>query len=292
MYKIRVTVFDSDNGCTFYDEGFVRVIGTPTIDAGPDQQVCNASIFSHVFNMNAIPTISGMNSNGLASWWSLLMPDTANNDTSEWIFPNCAIPDSGQHQGKVSSLSLTHPYDCPNLGYFGASNSDPHMPGARFEVFQYGCYDFVWHVIDPCTLDTLVDTVQLCWSFEEPVVNAGPDIFPDCNTVQLQGNTSAASAANYGCFRWRQVGGPANITLLDSLNNIAFAESLDTLPLGTYQFEYRLGCHPCYYYDTMAIIISAPISSSNVSLTVDTSNLCNPDSATFTASGGSQYAFF
>lgn len=291
-YTAGLRLYDSDDSIcpnlfTSFSFNVLSPIVLDSVSAGSDIHVCNGLLTPYSLIMSATPNGSTINLLGYETWWSLI--DYAQPD-SEYIFLNGCVPGDGFDNGTV------------NCGYnIDCSSSVPYSsdaPNCFFVIDDWGCYDFIWHVRYECNGNYFykTDTVNFCWDFIEPVVNAGPDDTATCNVYQLIGNTSAASAANDGCFLWRQISSTTGtqIQIADSTNNISYLLGLDTVAQGTYYFEYTIGCGICNKKDTVAIYIPGSLPSPSIHLVSNTNSIyiCKEDSVKVTASGADQYQFF
>ena len=291
-YTAGLRVFDSDdticpNLYSTYSFTILNPVLFTSVNAGVDINVCNSLLTPYSLIMNATPSIATLNASGYQSWWSVI--DYAQPD-SEYIFISGCVPADGFDNGNI-----TCGYDL-NCGNVLSYSSD--APNCFFAIDNWGCYDFIWHVQYQCNGVNYYkdDTVKFCWDYLEPFANAGHDDTATCNVVQLIGNTSAASAANNGCFLWRQINSTTgnHIQIADSTNNIAYLIGLDTVASGTYYFEYTIGCGVCSKNDTVAIFIPPSLPRPNISLSSNASDiyLCKDDSVTIIATGADQYQFF
>ena len=292
-YVIKLTVYDSIVHCSFSCQTTVTVRIPASANAGPDRSECNSNA-TQPFIMNASPSISVINNNCMQTWWSMI-----NDEGEEWVFPNYCVPYNGINEGSVyveysSYTSSLPPLTCNQGDLSTTTNKNPGWNPLNKIVFtSYGTRKFIWHVKDICSGHVSTDTVNLSWSYNELEVDTIVDLTPACSSVRLSGNISGSSGGIGGCYRWRQISGPATIETSDTTDNIMYLYDLDSLPMGTYQFEYRLGCDPCFYYDTVNVFITPDISSPSIALTTTYSgiNICYGDTVTVTASGGAQYAF-
>jgi len=292
-YVIKLTVYDSNLRCSFSCQATITVRTPGYANAGPDRSECNAN-GSQPFIMNASPSISVINNNCMQTWWSMI-----SDDGDEWVFPNYCVPYNGINEGSVyveyaSYTSSLPPLSCNQGDLSTTTNKNPGWNPLNKIVFtSYGTRKFIWHVKDICSGNVSTDTVKLSWSYNELEVDTIVDLTPACSTVRLSGNISGSSGGIGGCYKWKQISGPATIETSDTTNNIMYLYDLDSLPLGTYQFEYRLGCDPCFFYDTVNVFITPDISSPSIDLSTSYSgiNICYGDTVTVTASGGAQYAF-
>ena len=291
-YTAGLRVYDSDDStCPYLTSTFSFNVLSPVImdsmTAGPDIRVCNSQLTPYSLVMNARPTIATLNALGYETWWSLV--DYAQPDT-EYIFNNGCEPADGFDNGNI-----TCGFDmiCGSVNPFSSD-----APNCFFIIDNWGCYDFIWHLRYKCNGIEFykADTVQFCWDFLEPTANAGFNDTATCNVFQLVGNTSAASAANNGCFLWRQINSTTGVVvqIADSSNNIAYLVGLDSIPAGTYYFEYTVGCGTCSKRDTVAIYIPGSLPGPSIHLSSNATDiyLCKGDSVTISASGADQYQFF
>lgn len=292
-YVIKLTVYDSIIRCSFSCQATITVRTPGYANAGADRSECNSN-GTQPFIMNASPSISVINNNCMQTWWSMI-----SDDGEEWVFPNYCVPYNGINEGSVyveyaSYTSSLPPLSCNQGDLSTTTNKNPGWNPLNKIVFtSYGTRKFIWHVKDICSGNVSTDTVKLSWSYNELEVDTIVDLTPTCSSVRISGNISGSSGGIGGCYRWRQIDGPATIETSDTTNNIMYLYDLDSLPLGTYQFEYRLGCDPCFYYDTVNVFITPDISSPSIDLatTYSGTNICYGDTVTVTASGGAQYAF-
>ncbi len=291
-YVVALYLFDSDDPeCTTINSTFsFTVLGPPvfSFSAGPDINICNSLLVPYTFLMNATPSISTINTYGFKTWWSLV--DYTDPD-SEYVFITGCFPADGYDNGNIScGFDLS-------CGYVSPFASD--APNCFFTMIDWGCYQFIWHLKYDCNATHLYmeDTVNVCWDFLEPHPFAGSDDTVTCNVYQLNGSTSAASAANSGCFNWHQLTALSpshqNITIIDSISNVAYLIGLDTITPGWYYFQYTIGCSSCFKTDTVAIYVPAslPHPSINLFSSPDEIFICADDSVTITATGADQYQF-
>ncbi len=273
-YVVRLTVTDNESGCKWFDETYIQIVESFTVNAGSDKSECNSSIGnSTTVSMTASPNNIDINSNNLCTWWSLIQPNG-----TEYIFSNdCGIAYDGNDAGDVHT----------NNSYNGASQT--------FTFRNVGDYEFIWNVQDPCTGTVLKDTVAVSVGYTETGANAGNDITTtSCNTIALLGNVSDASAANTGCYQWTQISGPGTLNILDAQSNVAYVVGLENTPIGTYVIEYEIGCNGgCTVVDQMELTVTNPLPVSTVTLSSDDTDVCFGDgeTVTFTAGGADQYTF-
>ncbi len=275
-YLVRLTITDNDLGCKWYDEAYVQVINSFTINAGVDNYECVSGLLNTTrtdFNMNASPTDLSITQNGYCTWWSMIQDNGV-----EWVFANsCGAAYDGNDQGDVYTLE---------------TGLNPDNANQKFTIRGPGVYDMIWHVYDPCTGTIEKDTLQIGVGELEPLANAGPDIsVSTCNTVQLNGNVSAASAANTGCYQWSVVSGPGPLNILGANHNVAYVSGLENAVAGTYTIEYEVGCDPCSKTDQMELTISGTPPASTVTLNSDVTDVCYGQTVNFTAAGADLYTF-
>lgn len=291
-YVFALTIFDSDN---LICPAITRTVSVTiiknslqdSVNAGPDIRVCNSQFTPYSLIMNARPSITTLMAEGYESWWSLVdysMPD------SEYVFYNGCEPGVGFDNGDVAcGFDLT----CRDITPYASD-----APNCFFVIDKWGCYDFIWNVRYRCAGIEFYkkDTVQFCWDFLEPIADAGSYDTAACNVYALTGNLSAASAANMGCFRWRQISSTtgATVALIDTARNVSYMLGLDTLPSGIYTFEYTIGCGACSKRDTVSIFVPGSLPAPSVSLSSNAADIyiCKGDSVRITATGADQYQFF
>jgi len=292
-YVIKLNVYDSDDRLCHnvwtYDTVYVP-FPPSRVSLGADTQICITTPTPYTYVLNATPSDADMNANFYYGWWGVLDP---RDSSGEYTFVNGCVPYDGADNG---SLHIFGAIDaCGTTTYRSANSSEPII-----SVINYGCYDFVRHVgyyCDP-SLHVVTDTMRICFDYLEPVVSAGADDTLRCNAYRLEGNTSAASSANRGCFQWAQLTsmdvGLSHINIIDSRNNTAYIVGLDTVRPGLYHFQYTLGCGICARSDTVALYIPAGLHSPVITLTLDSSTLvyCDTINITVTGHGADDYMFF
>jgi len=282
VYAIRLEVTHNASGCQWYDILYIERILPVVIDAGPDSYVCH-SYATGDFVWNATGSINIGNPPSPygfhSSWWSVI-----SDNGSEWVFDNPCVPYNGSDDGNVFAYFPNGSAACGDV-----NPGHSYAPNALFGMRLPAQNDFIWHMIDPCTGDTLVDTVSIGFQVLDSA-NAGPDFVVNCNVVTLNGNLSTFSSANSGAYLWEQIGGPTTVTMLSAQDNIAYF-STASLPPGTYDFEYTLGYFPCITYDTVAVTISNAPPPSTITMTATSDTVCVGNDVTFTAAGGQQYQF-
>ncbi len=282
IYTIRLEVTHNLSGCKWYDIMHIERILPIVIDAGPDSYTCH-SYATGDFVWHATGSIEIGNPpipyGSHSSWWSVI-----SDNGNEWVFDNPCVPFDGADDGNIF---VYFPNSVATCGDINPNHS--YAPDALFGMRLPSQNDFIWHAIDPCSGDTLVDTVSIGFQVLDSA-NAGPDFVVNCNVVTLNGNLSTFSSANSGAYLWEQISGPASVTMLSELDNIAYF-STTGLPSGTYEFEYTLGYSPCITFDTVAVTISNAPPPSTITMTATADTICEGSNVIFTAAGGQQYQF-
>lgn len=285
-YILMVEVTDHTTNCKWLDVIIVKRVTPLNIDAGVDSFACSSMTGDVVYIANASFEHQGANSQSatnIPTWWS-----TIRDDGSEWIFTNPCVPYDGDDEG---SLYITDPTSGNSCGVSASDSIDSNTPKARFKIRFPGTRTLIWNVVDVCTGDTITDTVQIGFGVLDQA-NAGLDMTVDCNVVSLEGNLSSLSSANSGYYEWEQISGSDTVQILSPNDNIAYFSTAGLTP-GVYEFKYTLGLAPCQTVDTIAITV-VPLPNLNITMNSnydDNAILCLNDTITFTASGGTQYAF-
>ncbi|MEZ5004710.1 MAG: PKD domain-containing protein [Chitinophagales bacterium] len=283
-------VFVNDGHCTWNTFVGVSLAPLPNVSA-QDVSTCTQLDSNYTATMNAIPSYGEINSNGLQSWWSVVL-----DDGSEHVFPNGGcVPDDGiQATGFDDNLVITASNACVSCAYLApgftlCDENSSNAPEAQFNFNKFANETFIWHVVYCGQL--LTDTVQVSFGYEEPFADAGSDDTVSCQFYEFQGNISVSSAGNSGCSIWTQVDGPQSVPILNSLSATSFADFTNKPP-GAYTFSYGLGCGNCILYDTVTIVVNNNMDTASITLSADVSNpVPVGEVITFTAAGAEQYAF-
>ncbi|MFN8153944.1 MAG: Ig-like domain-containing protein [Bacteroidia bacterium] len=269
----------TDGTCSDADQVTVIVDQPVTVNAGPDQQICSTpgtatmaasnpapgtgqwsttstAIIANTANRNT--AVSGMNTAGTYTFvWTVTNGSCVTRDTVNITVTTPVSSNAGSDQSVCTSpgtATLSGSNPTPGTGVWSTTSSatitTPASSGSGVTgLTSAGTYAFVWTITNGAcvTRDTMNIVVTA------PVTaNAGSDIQVCTSTAQ---GTLTATNPSPGTGAWTAV---SSGTIVSPASTSTLVTGLNTA--GTYYFVWTVTNGPCVTRDTVAIVVTAPVT--------------------------------
>ena len=292
----------TDGTCSDADQVTVIVDQPVTVNAGPDQQICSSPGTATMAASNPAPgtglwtttstavianpsnrntTVSGLNSAGTYTFvWTVTNGSCVTRDTMLITVTDPVVSNAGTDQAVCSTpgtATLAGSNPAPGTGLWSTTSSAGITTPATANsavtgLTSAGTYSFVWTITNGACIRR--DTMNVIVT--APVTaNAGPDV--QVCTSTGQGTLTAANPAP-GTGAWTAV---SSGTIVSPNTASTLVTGLGTA--GTYQFVWTVTNGPCITRDTVAVIVSSPVTPNAGA----DQQLCSATTATLTGNNPS-----